>query len=232
MECLEGQTLADRIEAGPMSLEDLLEYAIQIADALDTAHASGIVHRDVKPANIFLTTRGQMKMMDFGLAKVSSGRSGSNTSDSQMATAVMNDLMTHPGSTLGTVAYMSPEQASGETLDARTDLFSFGVVVYEMATGISPFHGNTTALKFAAFSPRPGAAGPHAAGDSGGVGADHPQSAGEEPRPAIPVGGRDSRRPETSAPRHQCPAAWHGGGIGFRDFARGLFACGDARIEG
>src|SRR5215469_8286904 len=132
MECLEGRNLAERIQAGPISLEEVIEFSIQIADALDAAHSKGIVHRDIKPANIFVTARGPIKVMDFGLAKVA-GRPGSTQpSDSQIVTAAMDDLLTSPGATLGTVAYMSPEQASGTELDGRSDLFSFGAVMYEM----------------------------------------------------------------------------------------------------
>jgi serine/threonine protein kinase/tetratricopeptide (TPR) repeat protein len=150
MECLEGRTLKDRIAAKPLPVDDLVELAIQIVDALDTAHTQGIVHRDIKPANIFVNTRGQAKIMDFGLAKVSAGRVLDGTDSSETATE-HEELITSPGSTLGTVAYMSPEQARGEDLDSRTDLFSFGVVLYEMAVGVSPFHGNTTALTFVAI---------------------------------------------------------------------------------
>src|SRR5690349_815904 len=146
MEYLIGQTLGDRISVGPLKIDDILEYAIQIADALATAHSAGVVHRDIKPANIFVTTRG-IKIMDFGLAKVAVATGQA----SSMPTAVTGDLITSPGATMGTVAYMSPEQACGEELDNRTDLFSFGVVLYQMCTGVCPFQGNTTALTFIAI---------------------------------------------------------------------------------
>jgi len=154
MECLEGRTLREVIEAAPLGLPEVLELAIQTVDALDAAHAAGIVHRDIKPANIFVTRRGQIKIMDFGLAKVGPARI-TGTGDSQAPTAALDELVTSPGSTLGTVAYMSPEQARGEELDMRSDLFSFGVVLYEMLTGASPFQGNTTALTFVAILHNP-----------------------------------------------------------------------------
>src|SRR5436190_6680413 len=122
MECLEGHTLKDRIERN-LAIDEVVEIAIQVVDALDIAHSRGIVHRDIKPANIFVTDRGQVKMMDFGLAKMIGGGDSRVSHDSQTATALVNDLLTSPGSTMGTVAYMSPEQVRGEEMDARTDLF-------------------------------------------------------------------------------------------------------------
>jgi TolB-like protein/Flp pilus assembly protein TadD len=150
MECLEGHTLKDRI-AKNLGLDEVVDMAIQVVEALDTAHSRGIVHRDIKPANIFVTTRGQVKMLDFGLAKMVGGGGGDAAQASQMATAALDELLTSPGSTIGTVAYMSPEQARGEDLDARTDLFSFGVVLYEMVTGVQPFQAGSVALTFVAI---------------------------------------------------------------------------------
>ncbi|HZI65953.1 MAG TPA: protein kinase [Thermoanaerobaculia bacterium] len=145
MELVEGETLTDRLVTKPLSLGETLELGIQIADALDAAHGHGIIHRDIKPGNILITKRGQAKLMDFGLAKQAGPpEAGGST----MATAIGEQPLTSPGSAIGTVAYMSPEQAKGEELDSRTDLFSFGAVLYEMATGKKPFSGTTTAVIF------------------------------------------------------------------------------------
>ncbi len=137
MEKLEGESLKQRIRGKAMDLDDLLEVAVQVADALSASHAKGIIHRDIKPANIFLTTSGQTKVLDFGLAKL--------LRDEKLGTSdetPVEDSLTAVGVIPGTAVYMSPEQARSEELDARTDLFSFGVVLYEMATGKKPFSGN------------------------------------------------------------------------------------------
>ncbi|MGA9800992.1 MAG: serine/threonine-protein kinase, partial [Terriglobales bacterium] len=152
MEYLDGTTLRHKIEGRPLKIDQLLEMGIQIADALDAAHSSGIVHRDIKPANVFVTQRGQTKILDFGLAKLTpQGTRVVDGTAGATRTSISVDQLTTPGTAMGTISYMSPEQARGEALDHRTDLFSFGVMLYEMATGKQPFSGTTSAVIFEAI---------------------------------------------------------------------------------
>ncbi len=207
MELLEGESLNEKIKGSPLALDKIIDIGIQISDALEVAHNKGIVHRDLKPGNIFVTSRGQAKVLDFGLAKlVHERRPALETVGGDAATLAPLQL-TSPGTAVGTIAYMSPEQARGEDLDARSDLFSMGSIFYEMATGKVAVRGQHFRRRL------PGHFGPQSPPSNGGeschsfqAAGDHRQGAGEGPGPALPERGRNPQRSEAAEARHNRPS--------------------------
>ena len=206
MELLEGMTLRERILGKALPADQLLELGIDIAGALDAVHAKGIIHRDIKPANIFVTKLGHAKILDFGLAKLAPEHSRPITP--QAPTVMSEAVLTSPGAAVGTVAYMSPEQAAGDDLDARTDLFSFGAVLYEMSTARPAFSGNTSAMVFDGHpSQDPGFSSASESRPASGIGAHRRQGAREGPHPALPDRRRNGGRPEALAAGNRFRAA-------------------------
>ena len=186
MQLMEGQTLKYFISSKPIKIDELLDMALQVADGLEAAHAEGIIHQDIKPANIFVTKRGQTKILDFGLAKLAREQVGDAAAVASLPTAIADERLTSPGMAMGTVAYMSPEQVRGEEVDVRTDLFSFGVVLYEMATGQQAFTGNTSGVVLEATLNRAPPPPPIESPNPPQARGDHPKDAGERPKSALP----------------------------------------------